>query len=226
MTPSPNVPDQTPPIHVKISLVSLLCLAVMLLKAGSLTAAESSVPEDLTAREERAIHAEFRKLEMARPMVQTYPADHEIRKQHVAALQSLYSRAVALQKQHWSSGPAITIHTELNHFGIVIPNETRWRINDPQTVEPKVLVDPQTRITYYLESDGRHVSAIGSDGKLLWHRDPFTDGELWPYRVSKPVITYFEFARTGKKGMAIGFNSSQFGVMDFAMGSFEFEGQD
>lgn len=179
-----------------------------------------------TAREERAIYAEFRKLEIARPMVQTYPADHKIRKQHVAALRGLYSRAVALQKRHASFVPVVAIHTELNHFGIVIPNEQRWRINDPQTVESKVLIDPKTRITYYLESDGRHVSAISPDGKILWQRDPFNDAGLWPYRVSKPVITYFEFAPDDKPGLAVGFSSSQFGAMDFAKGSFAYGGQD
>ncbi len=219
---------------VKTSLLFTIGRAAMFLSAGTVAAMEPTVPAIVitdeeaaaTGREERAIYAEFRKLEIARPMVQTYPVEHKIRKQHIAALRSLYSRAVALQKKHWSSEPAIAIHTELNHFSIVIPNEHRWKINDPQTVEPKVLIAPKTRITYYLESDGRHVSAISPDGKILWHRDPFNDAGLWPYRVSKPVITYFEFAPDEKPGLAIGFNSSQFGTMDFAKGSFEFHGQD
>ena len=33
---------------------------------------------------------------------------------------------------------------------------------------PQVLQDPKTKVIYYLESDGRHVSAISPDGKLLW----------------------------------------------------------
>jgi hypothetical protein len=32
----------------------------------------------------------------------------------------------------------------------------------------KVIQDPKTRVTYYLESDLRHIAAISSDGKLLW----------------------------------------------------------
>ena len=189
---------------------------------GTLIAVESSTAEDAAQHEYPAIVAEFRKLEKARPAVQTYPADHKTRKEHISALQSLYRRARKIQ----DNMVAITIHTELNHFGIVIPNEHRWRINDTQTVEPKLLVDPKTRISYYLESDGRHVSAISPDGKILWHRDPFNDAGLWPYRVSKPVITNFNLARDAKQGIAIVFNSSQFGWMDFAKGSFEFGGQD
>jgi len=221
---------------VKTSFALVLVCAAISLSIGTGVHAANEPPVPVivisdeetaaTSREERAIYAEFRKLETARPMVQTYPPDHEIRKQHVAALRSLYSRAVALEKKHWSFQPAVAIHTELNHFGIVIPNEHRWQINDPQTVEPKVLIDPKTRISYYLESDGRHVSAISPDGKILWHRDPFNDAGLWPYRLSKPVITYFEFAPEEKPGLAIRFNSSQFGAMDFAQGSFEFHGQD
>ena len=219
---------------MKANLLCILCRAAMFLSAGTVAAKEPTAPAIVitdeeaaaTGREERAIYAEFRKLEIARPMVQTYPPDHKTRKQHVAALRSLYGRAVALQKKHWSFVPAVAIHTELNHFGVVIPNEHRWQINDPQTVEPKVLIDPKTRITYYLESDGRHVAAISSDGKILWHRDPFNDAGLWPYRVSKPVITYFEFAPDDKPGLAVGFNSSQFGAMDFTKGSFEYHGQD
>jgi hypothetical protein len=39
---------------------------------------------------------------------------------------------------------------------------------EPPKGSPQVLQDPQSRVTYYLESDRRHVSAISSDGNLLW----------------------------------------------------------
>ncbi|MCE9609574.1 MAG: hypothetical protein K8R23_05130 [Chthoniobacter sp.] len=169
------------------------------------------------------IYIEYRKLKAARTDIQTSSTDQEARKQHVAALQDLFQRAKKID----DSLAAYSIHTELNHFGIVIPKTVRWRINDQQTVEPKVLTDAKTRITYYLESDGRHVSAIAPDGKILWHRDPFNDAKLWPYRVSKPVITYFKFAeKAAKPAIAINFNSSQFGTLDLTTGSFQYEGQD
>jgi hypothetical protein len=37
--------------------------------------------------------------------------------------------------------------------------------------KPQVLVDPKTKITFYLESDRRHVSAIAPNGKLLWRTE-------------------------------------------------------
>jgi hypothetical protein len=33
---------------------------------------------------------------------------------------------------------------------------------------PHVLRDPQTKVVYHLESDGRHIAAISPKGKLLW----------------------------------------------------------
>ena len=36
------------------------------------------------------------------------------------------------------------------------------------TPVPQVLQDSKTKVIYYLESDRRHVSAINTEGKLLW----------------------------------------------------------
>ena len=33
---------------------------------------------------------------------------------------------------------------------------------------PQVLLDPTTKVVFYLESDRRHVAAISPDGKILW----------------------------------------------------------
>ena len=41
------------------------------------------------------------------------------------------------------------------------------------TPVPQVLQDSKTKVIYYLESDRRHVSAIDSEGKLLWCREVF-----------------------------------------------------
>ena len=183
------------------------------------TAAELS---RLRETERRGIQADYRKLVAARAEMQNLSETQEARKQHVAALQALLQRARKMD----DSEATYSIHTELNHFGIVIPDMLRWKINDAETVEPKVLLDPKTRVTYYLESDGRHVTAINAEGKILWHRDPFNDAGLWPYRVSKPVIVDFAFAREAKQGIGVGFNSSQFGWLDPATGAFKFAGQD
>jgi hypothetical protein len=202
-----------------------LCLVFFAFSLGNVAfAADTPAAAQWAKRlEGDEIHNEYRKLEAARDGMQSYPPDHETRKQHVAALQNLYQRAKKIE----DSLAAYSIHTELSRFGIFIPKAIRWRINDNETVEPKVLTDPKTRITYYLESDGRHVSAIDPDGKILWHRDPFNEANLWPYRVSKPVIKYFVFAeKAAQPAIDVGFSSTQFGVMDLATGSFQFQGQD
>jgi hypothetical protein len=39
-------------------------------------------------------------------------------------------------------------------------------------------LDPKTKVLFYAESDGRHVAAIDSEGKVLWHRDIINDNNL------------------------------------------------
>jgi hypothetical protein len=104
-------------------------------------------------------------------------------------------------------------------------------------IVPRVLTDPRTHIVYYLESDGRHISAIGPDGKLLWHVEPFADAKLEAYRFSHPIILEFDFPDKpwwrihrylGKAQdfISIGYNSSQFGALRKTDGHFFFFGQD
>jgi hypothetical protein len=100
--------------------------------------------------------------------------------------------------------------------------------------------DSRTFISFYVESDGRHLAAIDSDGNLLWVRNPFEDQNLCPYRTARPVIR--SLATTDiRPGMAdvmlsrgmnpshqfleIKFDSSQFGVLDETTGDFFFAGQ-
>ena len=108
---------------------------------------------------------------------------------------------------------------------------------DDHQVVPKVLRDAKTKIIYYLESDGRHVSAISPDGKLLWSRDPFVDKKLSPYRTPLPIICYFDFVDPAwwkihsylgpaDDFICVNFNSSQFGVIKKETGDFTFFGQD
>ncbi len=111
--------------------------------------------------------------------------------------------------------------------------QTTTYIDAPRKfVGPQTYKDADTGIIFYVESDGRHVSAISQDGKILWHRNPFEDAKLEPYRLKFPVIVYLgkpnDWMIQGKKEkyIGIGFNSSQFGIMDFEKGDFKFMGQD
>jgi len=50
---------------------------------------------------------------------------------------------------------------------------------EPFTVgQPFLLNDPRTGLMLYVESDGRHVTAITRDGKVRWHRNLFDDPRL------------------------------------------------
>jgi hypothetical protein len=117
------------------------------------------------------------------------------------------------------------------------PDYVAW---DPAYVSPLTFRDPRTQLTLYVESDGRHLAAINSNGALLWVRNPFDEYKLCPYRSPHPVIhvietanilsVYWEYFR--KRGMEpkhqfikITFDSSQFGLVDEANGDFFLEGQ-
>ena len=103
---------------------------------------------------------------------------------------------------------------------------------------PHTYRDPNSGVIFYVESDGRHVSAIAPDGKILWNRDPFADAHLAVYRTKTPRIVYFDrvdpadkdhnWMLRGKAGLYLGinFNSSQFGILDAKSGEFTFLGQD
>lgn len=99
---------------------------------------------------------------------------------------------------------------------------------------PQVYKDSQTGTALYVETDGRHVAAISSDGRLLWNRDPFKDAHLEFYRTKNPQIVYIgpvsestpHAGRKPDKFVAITFNNSQFGLLRISDGEFEFLGQD
>jgi hypothetical protein len=97
---------------------------------------------------------------------------------------------------------------------------------------PQVYKDLRGGTTLYVETDGRHVAAISSSGKLLWVKDPFKDGHLSFYRTKKPQIVYIgpvsKSAQTedSDKFAAITFNNSQFGLLRISDGDFWGQGQD
>lgn len=104
----------------------------------------------------------------------------------------------------------------------------------------KILYDNKAGITYYLESDKRHITAVDSKGSQIWRTDPFIDAKLELYRVEKPIIQIFDFPsdswwngfngikQFGKSSdfISIGYNSSQFGLLSKKEGKFIFLGQD
>jgi hypothetical protein len=100
--------------------------------------------------------------------------------------------------------------------------------------------DPASGTIFYVESDRHHVVALDKDGKVLWGRQPATDGNLPPYSAkhprSNPAIVWIgalrenESARLKNTGsgkfIGIRFNSRQGGVLDMKNSDFTFWGQD
>jgi hypothetical protein len=113
------------------------------------------------------------------------------------------------------------------------PDYAPW---DPARAKPVSYKDPGTSIAFYVESDGRHLAAMDSQGKLLWVRNPWEDAHAFcPYRTPRPVVASLkaaeltELARRNLKSIgrnpehrfiAIEFDSSQFGVLDESTGDF------
>jgi hypothetical protein len=97
---------------------------------------------------------------------------------------------------------------------------------------PVAYADKTLQVVFYAETDGRHLSAITFDGKVLWTRSPFVDAKLKPYRMAEPRIVRIgrplPWMIKGAKGsfVAISFESTQFGLVDVKSGDFTFLGQD
>jgi len=99
---------------------------------------------------------------------------------------------------------------------------------------PTAYVDKKLGVVIYAESDGKHLSAIDLEGRVLWTRSPFSDAHLKPYRVAEPRIVHvyapLPWMREGAKKtdtfIALEFESTQFGVVDLKSGKFFSLGQD
>jgi hypothetical protein len=120
------------------------------------------------------------------------------------------------------------------------PTPIRMPLGPGQPGKPLAYRDKQTNILLYVESDGRHLAAVSSEGALLWVRDPFAERNLCPYRSARPIVVYVGPTRAGWSGdeasfakqlkldthlIEIQFDSSQFGVVDIKNGDFYFGGQ-
>lgn len=96
----------------------------------------------------------------------------------------------------------------------------------PASITGLIYQDPATKIIIYVETDGRHVAAISTDGRLLWRKDPFVDAKMQPYRLARPTINSVGPASSADIGQfAVRFTSSQMGLMSLATGQFKFMGQ-
>ena len=99
---------------------------------------------------------------------------------------------------------------------------------------PVAYVDKKLQLVLYAETDGKHLSAVNFEGRVLWTRTPFADAHLEPYRVAEPriinIYTPLPWMLEGKKGkgafVALEFESTQFGLVDLKSGKFFSLGQD
>jgi hypothetical protein len=133
---------------------------------------------------------------------------------------------------------------ELDANGIAVRTEKRVKPDyapwDPGRATPMSYKDPETLITFYVESDGRHVAAIDADGKLLWVRNPWEDSPVFcQYRTPRPVVdslkktelpgdpSYLKSrgANLEHTFLELQFDSSQYGLLDESTGNFFPEGQ-
>ena len=76
-------------------------------------------------------------------------------------------------------------HIDSSHFLI---SGFIWFEDAVPPSPPQSFRDEQSGVTFYVESDGRHIAAIDSNGKILWIRNPFVDRNLCPYRSAHPYI--------------------------------------
>jgi hypothetical protein len=119
-------------------------------------------------------------------------------------------------------------------------NRPKYVLWNPDSAKSLTFKDPRTSISFYVESDGRHLAAIDAVGKLLWVRNPFEDAHLCPRGNPRPSISSIstveispnraEKMRAGGMDpnhnfVKIKFDSSLFGVVDEANGHFQMWGE-
>lgn len=73
---------------------------------------------------------------------------------------------------------------------------------NPPPGPPLTYLDAESGISFHVDSDGRHVTAIDKAGNQLWKRNPFVEENMCPYRSSHPFISWI-----GPPGAGFGFRS-------------------
>ena len=137
-----------------------------------------------------------------------------------------------------ASSPEIHNSGVLTKLGLIFMSSLCWLqpTNADEPAKQQSYKDPGTSITFYVESDGRHLAAMDSQRKLLWVRNPWEDAHAFcPYRTPRPVVASLKAAELTELGwsnlksiggnaehrfIAIKFDSSQFGVLDESTGDF------
>jgi len=110
---------------------------------------------------------------------------------------------------------------------------------DPSLARSFTFQDSRTAITFYVESDGKHVAAIDAAGKLLWVRSPLKERDPSDTRI--PVIDGIKVAeppvpqsvrwlqqhgfKSDHAHIRITFTDRSFGTMDERTGDFILEGR-
>jgi|ERR1035441_7896693 hypothetical protein len=87
---------------------------------------------------------------------------------------------------------------------------------------PHTYKDTESGIIFLVEADGRHITAISPDGRILWRKDPHAN--LENYRTDNPSIVKIGW-HGDKWPLFIVFNSSQAGWIDEKTGDFHETGR-
>jgi hypothetical protein len=132
----------------------------------------------------------------------------------------------------WRATTIIVVTAGLVGTANSVPPPPGWEHTPAKSIAYK---DPRSSITFYVESDGRHVAAIDSGGNLLWVRIPHQESRTGSPGVETSVIDGIdqEPATTGyaqylqqygfrpeDKLLKITFTSYFFGELDERTGAF------
>lgn len=92
------------------------------------------------------------------------------------------------------------------------------------------LTDGFSSTKFIVDTSRIFVTALDGNGKLLWRTDPWKNNNLPAYRVKRPLIVDFYFAKNewteSKEVIWIIYNNTQFGIIDKKTGNFKWFGQD
>lgn len=131
-----------------------------------------------------------------------------------------------------STHPAVSEKAKwaLQSLGFNKPAPEKQAQSD-NAMTPLICRHAESGILFLVESDRHHVVAVDKDGKILWTRQPATDGKLPPYSETRPcpnpAITWIGASTVPRpNSVGISFNSRQAGALDLKTGDFTFLGQD
>jgi hypothetical protein len=88
---------------------------------------------------------------------------------------------------------------------------------------PGTYRDVDSGIIFYVESDGRHVSAISSEGKILWSREPLQMRIF--HCIEHTLRAAFSLAKQARFSSYIQLVAVR-DILDLKTGDFTFGGQD